>query len=54
MLNRSHLQKRKHLPGERLSVDINMIYDTLQSIVEEYHEAQDFDVFGLDLIDFKY
>tara|TARA_B100000900_G_C20602260_1_gene726154 strand:+ start:4775 stop:8095 length:3321 start_codon:yes stop_codon:yes gene_type:complete len=47
-------KKRKHaLFGERLSVDIdNMIYDTCQSIVEEYHEAQDFDGFKLELIRF--
>ena len=47
-------KKRKHaLFGERLSVDIdNMIYDTCQSIVEEYQIAQDFDGFKLELIRF--
>ena len=47
-------KKRKHaLFGERLSVDIdNMIYDTCQSIVEEYQVAQDFDGFKLELIRF--
>lgn len=50
-------KKRKHaLFGERLSVDIdNMIYDTCQSIVEEYQggrTGQDFDVFKLELIRF--
>ncbi len=47
-------KKRKHaLFGERLSVDIdNMIYDTCQSIVEEYQDIQDFDGFKLELIRF--
>ena len=59
MLNeKSSTKKRKHafLFGERLSVDIdNMIYDTCQSIVEEYQVAQDFDGFKLELISiFKY
>ena len=51
---RSHLQKRKHaLFGDRLSVDIdNMIYDTSQSIVEEYQGAQDFEGFKLELLRF--
>ena len=47
-------KKRKHaLFGERLSLDIdNMIYDTCQSIVEEYQDIQDFDGFKLELIRF--
>jgi len=47
-------KKRKHaLFGERLSLDIdNMIYDTCQSIVEEYQDIQDFDSFKLELIRF--
>ncbi len=47
-------KKRKHaLFGERLNVDIdNMIYDTCESIVNEFHPAQDFEGFKLDLIRF--
>ena len=47
-------KKRKHaLFGDRLSVDIdNMIYDTSQSIVEEYQGAQDFEGFKLELLRF--
>jgi preprotein translocase subunit SecA len=45
-------KKRKHaLFGDRLSVDIdNMIYDTCESIVNEYKEVQDFEGFKLELI----
>lgn len=45
-------KKRKHaLFGDRLSVDIdNMIYDTCESIVNEYQGAQDFEGFSLELI----
>ena len=47
-------KKRKHaLFGERLAVDIdNMIYDTSESIVNEYQSAQDFEGFKLELIRF--
>ena len=47
-------KKRKHaLFGDRLSVDIdNMIYDTSQSIVEEFQGAQDFEGFKLELLRF--
>ena len=47
-------KKRKHaLFGERLAVDIdNMIYDTSESIVNEYQSIQDFDGFKLELIRF--
>ena len=47
-------KKRKHaLFGNRLSVDIdNMIYDTSQSIVEEFQRAQDFEGFKLELLRF--
>ena len=45
-------KKRRHaLHGDRLSLDVsNMIYDTCESIVEELHEAKDYDAFKLDLI----
>ncbi|MBT6964881.1 MAG: preprotein translocase subunit SecA [Flavobacteriales bacterium] len=45
-------KKRRHaLHGDRLSLDVsNMIYDTCESIVEELHEAKDYDTFKLDLI----
>jgi preprotein translocase subunit SecA len=47
-------KKRKHaLFGERLAVDIdNMIYDTSESIVNEYQGMQDFEGFKLELIRF--
>jgi preprotein translocase subunit SecA len=47
-------KKRKHaLFGERLAVDIdNMIYDTSESIVNEYQGLQDFEGFKLELIRF--
>ena len=47
-------KKRKHaLFGERLALDIdNMIYDTSESIVNEYQSAQDFEGFKLELIRF--
>lgn len=47
-------KKRKHaLFGERLAVDIdNMIYDTCESIVNEYQSTQDFEGFKLELIRF--
>ncbi len=45
-------KKRKHaLHGERMSLDVlNMIYDTCENIVEELHQAKDYDSFKLDLI----
>ena len=47
-------KKRKHaLFGDRLAVDIdNMIYDTCESIANEYQALQDFDGFKLELIRF--
>jgi preprotein translocase subunit SecA len=47
-------KKRKHaLFGERLAIDIdNMIYDTSESIVNEYQSIQDYEGFKLDLIRF--
>ena len=47
-------KKRKHaLFGERLAVDIdNMIYDTSESIVNEYQTLQDFEGFKLEIIRF--
>ena len=47
-------KKRKHaLFGDRLAVDIdNMIYDTCESITNEYQALQDFDGFKLELIRF--
>jgi len=45
-------KKRRHaLHGERMSLDVsNMIYDTCESIVEELHNAKDYEAFKLDLI----
>ncbi len=45
-------KRRRHaLYGERLSVDIsNMIYDTCESVVEQYHETKDFEGFKIELI----
>ncbi len=45
-------RKRRHaLNGERMSLDVsNMIYDTCESIVDELHQAKDYDAFKLDLI----
>jgi preprotein translocase subunit SecA len=45
-------KKRRHaLLGERLSVDIaNMMYDVTESVVNNYHENDDFEGFDFDLI----
>ncbi|TNF25502.1 MAG: preprotein translocase subunit SecA [Bacteroidetes bacterium] len=45
-------KRRRHaLQGERLSVDVlNMIHDTAAALIEEYHDAKDFDGFKLDVI----
>ena len=45
-------KKRRHaLHGERMSLDVlNMIYDTCENIVDELHQAKDYDAFKLDLI----
>ena len=45
-------KKRRHaLNGERMSLDVsNMIYDTCENIVEELHQAKDYNAFKLDLI----
>lgn len=45
-------KRRRHaLYGERLSVDIsNMIYDTCEAVVEQYHETKDFEGFKIELI----
>ena len=44
-------KRRYALHGDRLSVDIaNMIYDTCESIVFEWHEIKDYNSFELDLI----
>ena len=45
-------KKRRHaLHGERMSLDVsNMIYDTCEIIVEELHNAKDYEAFKLDLI----
>ena len=46
-------KRRYALHGDRLSVDIaNMIYDTCESIVFEWHELKDYNSFELDLIRF--
>jgi len=44
--------KRKHaLFGERLNVDIaNMIYDVIESLVQEHHNSGGFDDFNFELI----
>jgi preprotein translocase subunit SecA len=45
-------KKRRHaLYGDRISIDVlNMIYDTCENIVDELHEAKDYEGFKLDLI----
>jgi preprotein translocase subunit SecA len=45
-------KKRRHaLFGERLAIDIaNSIYDTCESIVNEYHEIKDFDGFNIEVL----
>ena len=45
-------KRRRHaLQGERLSVDVlNMIHDTTAVLVEEFHEARDFEGFKLEVI----
>jgi preprotein translocase subunit SecA len=44
-------RRKNALFGERLSIDIaNMIFDTSDQIVNEYHEAKDFEGFSIELI----
>jgi len=45
-------KKRRHaLHGDRLSLDVaNMIYDTCENIVEDLHDAKDYDAFKIELI----
>jgi len=45
-------KRRRHaLEGERLSVDVlNMIHDTASLLLEDFHEARDFEGFKLDVI----
>src|ERR1700745_3873949 len=45
-------KKRRHaLFGERLAIDIaNSIYDTCESIVNEYHEIKDFEGFNIEVL----
>ncbi|MFL5763519.1 MAG: preprotein translocase subunit SecA [Bacteroidia bacterium] len=45
-------KKRKHaLFGERLAIDIaNSIYDTCESIVNEYHELKDHEGFNIEVL----
>ncbi len=45
-------KKRRHaLFGERLAIDIaNSIYDTCESIVNEYHEVKDFEGFTIEVM----
>jgi len=44
-------RRKNALFGERLSIDIaNMIYDTSDQIINEYHEAKDFEGFSMELI----
>jgi len=50
---REVIYKRRYnaLLGERLSIDIsNMIYDTIELIVHDYHEAKDFEGFNNEMI----
>ena len=45
-------KRRRHaLQGERLSVDVlNMIHDTASLLIDEFHEARDYEGFKLDVI----
>jgi preprotein translocase subunit SecA len=45
-------KRRRHaLQGERLSVDVlNMIHDTAAVLVDEYHDARDYEGFKLEVI----
>ncbi len=45
-------KKRRHaLFGERLAIDIaNSVYDTCESIVNEYHDIKDFDNFTIEVL----
>ena len=45
-------KRRRHaLQGERLSVDVlNMIHDTAALLVDEFHDARDYEGFKLDVI----
>jgi preprotein translocase subunit SecA len=45
-------KRRRHaLMGERIGIDIvNMLYDTVTSIVEQYAEAQDYDSLVMELL----
>lgn len=45
-------KKRRHaLHGDRLSLDVaNMIYDTCENIVEDLHDAKDYNNFKVELI----
>ncbi len=45
-------KKRRHaLFGERLAVDIaNSIYDTCESIVNEYHDVKDYENFAMEVL----
>jgi preprotein translocase subunit SecA len=45
-------KRRRHaLQGERLSVDVlNMIHDTASALIEEFHDARDFEGFKLEVI----
>ena len=46
-----YTKRRRAIFGERLSIDINnMLYDTVESLVNTYHEEQDYDSLKLDLI----
>ncbi|HCE57918.1 MAG TPA: preprotein translocase subunit SecA [Prolixibacteraceae bacterium] len=45
-------KKRRHaLFGERLEVDLlNMMYDTVEELVNEHHSAEDFEDFNMELL----
>ena len=45
-------KKRRHaLFGERLAIDIaNSIYDTCETVVNEYHDVKDFDNFNIEVL----
>ena len=46
-----YTRRRNALFGERLSVDIaNMIFDTCEAIVAEYHDARDYQGFDFEVL----
>lgn len=44
-------RRRNALFGERMQVDIaNMYYETVETLVQEHHEAKNFEAFGFELL----